>query len=185
MKSKLRTLTCALATLMLSGCAASSNHHKHSTATHTAAAGRITPIDGAMAVFRAKVSPILCQYVSNLEQAEGELTQTATNAGGAINASAPESAQSEYASAMANFSDVLHSALEGFRSVTPPANLSVNYQQFINSLSSISHEADRVASYAAKRNYTEIAAMENISPATAGNNVFQSAGISHCQPPSS
>lgn len=186
MRSGLGVLLCCTVGLLLCECGSSHTRpHGHSTATLTAAQSTITPTDGALAVFRAKVTPILCRYMSALRQTEVEITNTANNAGGAINASAPKSTQNEYASDMRNFSNVLHTALAGFRSVTAPPSIAAAYKTYVASLASMTALAGRVARYAAERNYTEIAAMESVSTPAANEGVFHEAGITGCETTSS
>jgi hypothetical protein len=182
MKPRLITCLC-VALLALTGCA--NERHTQSRPTGGQRAGaaparEILPTDGAMAVFRAKVDPVLCEYARNLKSAAQAIAEASSDAGGPVDASAPEGAQSEYAGAMQNFSNVLRVALRGFRSVSAPAEISAEYRSFITSLASVSRQADKVATYAAARNYAEIAAMENIATPTAGDGVFQAAGITGC-----
>ncbi len=181
MKMRLSSFVC-IALLLLPGCGSSPRHHQPTSAS-AVAANEAAPTDGAMAVFRAKVTPILCTYALGLKSAEQQITQASYDAGGAINASAPASAQAEYAHAMRNFSDALHTALDGFRSVAAPSTLTDAYRGFIASLTNVSGYADRAAAYAAAGNYAGIAAMENISTPTAGEGVFHAAGITGCQAP--
>lgn len=179
MKPRLLALLSA-ALITLAGCG---SHKPSHTQPSTARTTAIPPTDGAMAVFRAKVGPVLCEYARNLKNAEQVIVKASNDAGGPINASAPEEAQTEYANAMLNLSNVLHVALHGFRSVRAPSDISADYQSFITSLAGVSNQADEVAKYAAARNYAEIAAMENVFMLTAGEGVFRAAGITGCQAP--
>jgi hypothetical protein len=183
---KARPLTvAALMALALTSCGASSTSRSPGQSTVAKSTPAITPADGELAVFRAKVTPILCEYASNLQSAERRIVQVVGAAEGPINASAPESSQVQYASAMANLANVLETAIDGFRSVPPPSPIAQEYQSFIASLMTVHQQASRVARYAAARNYAEIAAMENISPPTAGEGVFHNAGVTGCQTPGS
>lgn len=170
----------ALALLAMAGCGSprQSSERPGVQAAHT---GQISATDGAMAVFRAKVTPILCAYAADLRGVEEDMNRASTDAGGPINASAPESAQAEYINAMRNFSGALQTALDGFRSVTAPPELADAYRGFVASLGTASGYADRVAEYAMSGNYAGIAAMENVSIPTAGEGVFRTAGITDCQ----
>lgn len=173
-------LAAAVLLLGLCGCGSNTRAHEH---RGTAAAARmpvITPMDGAMAVFRAKVGPILCEYAHNLESSGQATTRAAENAGGAINASAPENVQSEYASMLRDLSNMVRTTIGKFRAVSPPAEIAGEYSEFINSLRRVATAASQAASYAAARNYAEIAAMENIATPNAGEGVFHKAGISGC-----
>jgi hypothetical protein len=182
MKARLLSLAALLA-LALTGCGAVSASRSPGQSTLAGGTPAITPTDGELAVFRAKVTPILCEYASNLQSAERRIVQVVAGAEGPINASAPESAQVGYASAMANLASVLETAIDSFRSVPAPIVIAQQYQSFIASLTIIHQQASRVARYAVERNYAEIAAMENISPPTAGEGVFRSAGVTGCQSP--
>jgi hypothetical protein len=174
-------LASACATLALAGCGANARDRSHGQPPGTARrAPVLTPADGAMALFRAQAGPILCEYAGDLQGTEQALTKAAQNAGGAINASAPESAQQEYASAMRGFADVLERVVRRFRKVNPPAEIASPYESFIASLKSVGAQARRAASYAAQRNYAEIAAMENLSTPSSGEGVFRQAGITGC-----
>jgi hypothetical protein len=187
MKPRLITFL-SVALLALTGCA-SHGHPQRPPAgerkASTPAAVAIPPTDGAMAVFRAKAGPVLCEYARNLKSAAQAIVKASGDADGPINASAPEAAQSEYVSAMQNLSHTLHVALRGFRSVSAPSEISEDYQSFIASLASVSRQTDEVARYAAAHNYAEIAAMENIAAPTAGEGVFRAAGITGCSAPDS
>jgi hypothetical protein len=180
MKIGASTLLTVTLLLALCGCAANDSKHVHHGTAATASPPTITPVDGAMAVFRAKVGPILCEYARNLQSSEQATTRAAENAGGAINASAPENAQTEYAAALGSLSSMLRATVYKFRAVSPPAQIAVEYRGFIDSLRSVAVAAARAASYAAARNYAEIAAMENIATPSTGEGVFQKAGISSC-----
>lgn len=170
----------ACAALALAGCGANAPHSGHSQSNTARRTPMLTPADGAMALFRAQAGPILCEYADDLQGAERALTKAAQNAGGAINASAPESAQQEYASAMRGFAEVLERTVGKFRKVRPPAEIASQYESFIASLQSVGVQARRAASYAAQRNYAEIAAMENISTPSGGEGVFRQAGVTSC-----
>jgi hypothetical protein len=182
MKPRLITLL-SICLIALCGCAGHDRPHHRSNGAATSSAPEIPPTDGALAVFRAKVGPVLCDYARNLKGAEQAILKASNDAGGPINASAPESAQTEYAGAMRNLSSVLHLALHRFSSVPAPSNISADYRSFIASLATVSSQADQIARYAAAHNYAEIAAMENTSTPTAGEGVFRAAGITGCQPP--
>lgn len=174
-------LASACVTLVLAGCGARAHDRSHGQPPGAPRrAPVLTPADGAMALFRAQAGPILCEYAGGLQGTEQALTKAAQNAGGAINASAPESAQQEYASAMRGFADVLERVVRRFRKVNPPAEIAGQYDGFIASLQSVGAQARRAASYAAQRNYAEIAAMENLSTPSNGEGVFGHAGITGC-----
>jgi hypothetical protein len=163
---------------LFSGCGGGSTQRRQPTLAK--GTPRITPADGATAIFRARVTPVLCEYARNLKSAEEQITQASNAAAGPINASAPEGAQTEYAQAMTNLAVVLSRAIDGFRSVTPPAALTNEYESFIASLDILGADATRVARFARKRNYTEIAAMEDSPTPSAGEGVFRRAGITGC-----
>jgi hypothetical protein len=180
MSSRIWTLLVLVVLLALSGCGTQSSTHAHRGPATGTRLPVITPMDGAMAVFRAKVGPILCEYARNLESSEQATARTAQNADGAISASAPESVQSEYASMLHNFANMLRATVGKFRAVSPPAQIAGEYTEFISSLRSMTAAASQAAGYAAAHNYAEIAAMENIATPSAGEGVFKKAGITDC-----
>lgn len=179
MKARL-LLAGAILLLTLCGCGAHTRAHEHRGSEAAAHMPVITPTDGAMAIFRARVGPILCEYARNLESSEQATARAAQNAGGAINASAPENVQNEYASMLRDLSNMMQTTVGKFRAVSPPVGIAGEYREFINSLRSVAATASRAASYAAAHNYAEIAAMENIATPNAGEGVFHKAGISGC-----
>jgi hypothetical protein len=173
-------LAASILLLALCGCGSHTPAHEHHSTAAAAPMPVIAPMDGAMAMFRAKVEPILCEYAHNLESSEQATTRAAENAGGAINASAPENIQNEYTSMLRELSNMLRTSVGKFRAVSPPTEIAGEYREFINSLRSVAVAASRAASYAAARNYAEIAAMENIATPNAGEGVFHKAGITGC-----
>lgn len=71
-----------------------------------------------------------------------------------------------------------------FGNVHAPALLNREYQQFRESLDTISHQAHQLAHYARARNFTAIANEQNLQTPTAGQRVFHEAGITSCTAPS-
>lgn len=181
--TRLTAMLAALAAIAATSYGCGSANHSQPNRSAMRPRQGITAEDGNMAVFRAKVTPVLCAYASGLKQAEQEIAKASADAGGPINASAPESTQAEYASAMKDLASAFRSALRGFRSVTAPPSLAGDYQSFIGSLTAVSGYADRVAAYADARNYAQIAAMENIATPSGGEGVFRQAGITGCAAP--
>lgn len=179
MKTRL-LLAAAILSLALCGCGSHASAREHRGTVAAASMPVITPMDGTMAVFRAKVGPILCEYARNLEGSEQATARAAQNAGGAIDASAPENVQNEYASMLRGLSNMMQTTVNKFRAVSPPAEIASEYGEFISSLRSVAAAASRAASYAAVHNYAEIAAMENIATPSAGEGVFRKAGITGC-----
>jgi hypothetical protein len=179
-----RRLTCAatIAVLALAGCGGGHPQHAptHSTAPTL---GSIPASEGAIAIFRADVTPILCRYAQDVAKSAQLIAQASSDAGGPIDASAPESAQAQYASALALYASLLATDYAAFTTVHAPTALDDSYKQFLESLGTLSHQADRVAQYAHARNFTAIANEQYLQIPTAGQGVFREAGITSCAVP--
>jgi hypothetical protein len=165
-----------IAALLLAGCG--DNHNAATRAADDPAI--IAASDGATAVFRANVRPILCRYTQDVAKAAQLIAQAANNAGGPIDASAPETAQAEYASALELYAHLLASDDTAFARVHAPAQLAGEYQQFLESMATIDRQADQLAQYAHARNFTAIANQQARRTPTAGQQVFRDAGITSC-----
>jgi len=176
-----RLLTCiaTIVALALAGCGGSDAQRTPSHPS-TSAPGSIAASDGATAIFRADVTPILCHYARDVAKSTQLIAQASSDAGGAVNASAPESAQAEYAGALTLYASMLASDHAAFVSVRPPAPLNGEYRQFLDSLNTISQQAGQLAQYAHARNFTAIANEQNLQIPIAGQQVFREAGITSC-----
>ncbi len=174
--------TAAIAALALASCGGSSPHRTPAQAA-TTASGSIPASDGATAIFRADVTPILCRHARDIARSARLITKASSDAGGPVNASAPQSAQAEYAGALALYASVLASDYAAFGKVHAPASLNREYQQFLESLDAISLQASRLAQLAHARNFTAIANEQGLQSPTAGQQVFRRAGISSCAAP--
>jgi hypothetical protein len=168
-----------IAALAFAGCGNSRPQPAPAQPT-TPAPGSIRASDGATAIFRADVTPILCHYALDVAKSTQRIAQVSSDAGGPVNASAPESAQAEYAGALTLYASVLASDHAAFVSVRPPAPLNGEYRQFLDSLNTISQQAGQLAQYAHARNFTAIANEQNLQTPIAGQQVFREAGITSC-----
>jgi hypothetical protein len=180
-----RVLACAgtIAALALASCGSSSP--QRTPAHPTAPTPESIPAsDGATAIFRADVTPILCRYAQDVAKSTQRIAKVSSDAGGPVNASAPESAQAEYAGALQLYASLLATDYAAFGNVHAPARLNLEYQQFRESLDTISHQAHQLAHYAHARNFTAIANEQNLQTPTAGQRVFREAGITSCAAPS-
>lgn len=173
----------AIAALALAGCGNSRPQPTPAQPT-TPAPGSIRASDGATAIFRADVAPILCHYAQDVAKSTQRIAQVSSDAGGPVNASAPESAQAEYAGALQRYASLLATDYAAFGNVHAPAPLNREYQQFRESLDTISQQAHQLAHYAHARNFTAIANEQNLQTPTAGQRVFREAGITSCAAPS-
>jgi len=180
--NRLLVCTATIAALALGGCG--SGHPQHtSTQPTNPTSGSIPAGEGALAIFRADVTPILCRYAQDVAKSAQLIAQTSSDAGGPIDASAPESAQTQYASALQLYASLLATDYAAFANVHAPAALDDSYQQFLESLRTLSHQADRVAHYAQSRNFTAIANEQDTQVPTAGQRVFADVGITSCVVP--
>ena len=179
-----RLLACAatIAALALAGCGSSRPQRTPSRPT-TPTPGSTPAGEGATAIFRADLTPILCRYAQDVAKSAQLIAQASNDAGGPIDASAPESAQAQYAGALQLYASLLATDYTAFAGVHAPAPLASAYQQFLESLRTISHEADRVAQYAHARNFTAIANEQDLQIPTAEQGVFREAGITSCAVP--
>ena len=107
-----------------------------------------------------------------------------SDAGGPIDASAPEPAQAAYASALQLYASLLARDYAAFGRIHPPNVLSVEYGQFLASLHTLTEQANQLSRYAHARNFTAIANEQNVQTPTAGQRVFAEAGITSCAVPS-
>jgi hypothetical protein len=136
-------------------------------------------------VWRADVTPIVCRYAQDVARSGQLIAQASSNAGGPIDASAPESAQAEYAGALQLYASLLARDYAAFDRIHPPSALSGEYRQFLASLHTLTAQADELSRYAHARNFTAIANEQNLQTPTAGQRVFASAGITSCAVPTS
>lgn len=174
--------TATIAVLALAGCGGNSPH-RPPTHPSTTTPGSNSPSDGATAIFRADVTPILCRHARDIAKSTQLIAKASSDAGGPVNASAPQSAQAEYAGALRLYASVLASDYAAFGSVHAPASLNREYQQFLESLDAISLQASRLARFADARNFTAIANEQGLQSPTAGQQVFRRAGITSCAAP--
>jgi hypothetical protein len=154
-----------------------------SASSPTSGAGLRAASDGATAVWRADITPILCRYAQDVARSSQLIAQASSNAGGPIDASAPESAQAEYAGALQLYASLLARDHVAFGRIHPPSVLSVEYGQFLASLRTLTEQANEVSRYAHARNFTAIANEQNLQTPTAGQRVFAEAGITRCAVP--
>jgi hypothetical protein len=166
--------------LWLTGCG---GVRQATTTAHSAANPATAASDGATAVFRANTAPILCHYAQDIAKSTHLIAQAANHAGGPIDASAPERAQAEYAGALRLYAHLLRSDYTAFAKVRAPPPLTGEYRQFLESLATISQQADQLAKYAHARNFTAIANEQALQTPTAGQHVFRDAGITSCAVP--
>jgi hypothetical protein len=172
------------ATILALGMAGCGGGRQASTTAHPAADPvTMAASDGATAVFRADVAPILCRYAQDIAKSTQQIARAAKDAGGPIDASAPQSAQAEYASALRLYAHLLGSDYTAFAKVHAPPSLTGEYRQFLESLATIHQQADQLAKYAYARNFTAIANEQALQTPTAGQQVFRDAGITSCTVP--
>jgi hypothetical protein len=185
-----RLLACAatLAVLALTGCGSENQHHAsggRGAPKSAGGAGIAAASDGATAVWRADVTPIVCRYAQDVAKSAQLIAQASSDAGGPIDASAPESAQAEYAGALQLYASLLASDYAAFGSVQAPSALSEEYRQFLASLHTLAEQANELSRYAHARNFTAIANEQDLQTPTAGQRVFAEAGITSCAVPAS
>jgi hypothetical protein len=184
-----RLLACMamFATLALAGCG--SGHHHATGDRHVSASAGGAAIaaasDGATAVWRADVTPIVCRYAQDVARSGQLIAQASSNAGGPVNVSAPESAQAAYAGALQLYASLLARDYAAFGRVKPPSALSPEYRQFLESLHTLTEQANELSRYAHARNFTAIANEQDLQTPTAGQRVFADAGITTCAVPTS
>jgi hypothetical protein len=171
-----------IAALAIAGCG-SSRPQPISAHPTTPTPGSSPTTDGATAIFRADVTPIVCRYAQDVAKSTQRIAQASSDAGGPVNASAPQSAQAEYAGALQRYASVLATDYAAFGNVHAPAPINREYQQFRESLDTISHQAHQLAHYARARNFTAIANEQNLRTPSAGQRVFHEAGITSCAAP--
>jgi hypothetical protein len=173
-----------LTVLALAGCG--SDHHAGGDRDASKSAGGAAiaaASDGATAVWRADVTPIVCRYAQDVARSSQLIEQASSNAGGPIDASAPERAQAEYAGALQLYASLLASDYAAFGSVHAPSSLSEEYRQFLASLHTLTEQANQLSQYAHARNFTAIANEQDLQIPTAGQQVFADAGITSCTVP--
>ncbi len=179
-----RPLACAaiIVALTLAGCAG--NHQPHISA-HPASDNPaiMAASNGAIAVFRADVAPILCRYAQDVTNSAEMIVRASSDAGGPINASAPQSAQAEYASAVQLYASRLATDYTAFAKTHAPPPFQSEYHQFLESLSVIDQQTTQLARYAHADDYTAIANEQGLQTPTAGQRVFRNAGITSCAIP--
>ena len=179
-----RACTALILALVLPGCG--SGHLQHTPAhPATAPSGSIPASEGATAIFRADVTPIVCRYAQDVARSSQLIAQASSKAGGPIDASAPESAQAEYAGALQLYASLLASDYAAFGRVQAPRALSQEYRQFLASLHTLTEQANELSRYAHARNFTAIANEQDLQTPTAGQRVFAEAGITSCAVPTS
>jgi hypothetical protein len=167
--------------LTLTGCGGS--HHLGAPPHPADVPAAVAASDGASAIFRADVTPILCRYGQDIGKSTQLIAQAANEAGGPIDASAPENAQATYAGALALYARRLARDYAAFASVHPPSSLAGEYRQFLESLATIHRQAAQLASYARARDFTAIANEQALQTPTAGQQVFRNSGITSCAVP--
>jgi hypothetical protein len=182
---RLLACTAMFAVLALASCG--SQHRSGGRGASNPASGAALAVasDGATAVWRADVTPIVCRYAQDVARSGQLIAQASSNAGGPIDASAPESAQAEYAGALQLYASLLARDYAAFDRIHPPSALSGEYRQFLASLHTLTAQADELSRYAHARNFTAIANEQNLQTPTAGQRVFASAGITSCAVPTS
>jgi hypothetical protein len=179
-----RPLACTaiIVALALAGCA---SNRQAGTPAHTASddSAMMAASNGASAVFRADVAPILCRYAQDVANSAEMIVRASSDAGGPINASAPQSAQAEYARAVQLYASRLAADYAAFAKTHAPPPFQSEYRQFLESLSVIEQQATQLARYAHAGNYTAIANEQGLQTPTAGQRVFRNAGITSCAIP--
>jgi hypothetical protein len=179
-----RPLACTtiIVALTLAGCA---GNRQADTPAHTAShdSAMIAASNGASAVFRADVAPILCRYAQDVANSAEMIVRASSDAGGPINASAPQSAQTEYANAVQLYASRLATDYTAFAKVHAPPPSQSEYRQFLASLAVIDQQATQLARYAHTGDYTAIANEQGLKTPTAGQQVFRNAGITSCAVP--
>jgi hypothetical protein len=181
-----RPLACAatVVALALTGCGSQHASGGRGASNPTTGAALAAASDGATAVWRANVTPIVCRYAQDVARSGQLIAQVSSNAGGPIDASAPEPAQAAYASALQLYASLLARDYAAFGRIHPPNVLSVEYGQFLASLHTLTEQANQLSRYAHARNFTAIANEQNVQTPTAGQRVFAEAGITSCAVPS-
>jgi hypothetical protein len=179
-----------VAVLALAGCGSGSGNQHHASGNRGAfepagGAAVAASSDGAVAVWRADVTPIVCRYAQDVARSSQRIAQAASDAGGPVDASAPASAQAEYAGALQLYASLLASDYAAFGRVHTPSALSGEYRQFLASLHTLAEQANQLAEYAHARNFTAIANEQGLQTPTAGQQVFADAGITSCAVPAS
>jgi hypothetical protein len=173
-----------LAALILAGCGSDRHSDRIGHAPEPLGGSVIAAAsNGSAAVWRADITPIVCRYAQDIARSSHLIAQASSNAGGPVDASAPESAQTEYAGALQLYASLLTSDYASFVSVPAPPALSREYRQFLTSLHTLVEQADQLSQYAHARNFTAIANEQDIQIPTAGQQVFTDAGITSCTVP--
>lgn len=179
-----RPLACStiivVVALTLAGCNHQTGVPAHTTSDDSA---MMAASNGASAVFRADVTPILCRYAQDVANSAEMIVRASGDAGGPINASAPQSAQAEYASAVQLYASRLATDYTAFANVHAPPPLQSEYRQFLESLAVIDQQATQLARYAHADDYTAIANEQGLKTPTSGQQVFHNAGITSCTVP--
>lgn len=179
---QLLSWTATITALVLVGCSGGQPPRASIHAATSSPAAQAAS-DGSTAIFRADVTPILCHYAQDVANSTQLIARASSDAGGPVNASAPESAQAEYAGALQLYASLLTTDYAAFASVRAPSPLNHAYQQFLESLDTISKQANQLARYAHARNFTAIANEQSFQTPTAGQEVFRQAGINTCTAP--
>lgn len=172
-----------VAALALTGCGSQHASRDRSASNPAGGAALAAASDGATAVWRADVTPIVCRYAQDVARSGQLIAQASSNASGPIDASAPEPAQAAYAGALQLYASLLSSDYAAFGRIHPPNVLSVEYGQFLTSLRTLTEQADELSRYAHARNFTAIANEQDLQTPTAGQRVFREAGITSCAVP--
>lgn len=178
-----RLALCAatLAALILAGCGSDRHSDTIGHAQEPLGGSVIAAAsNGSAAVWRADVTPIVCRYAQDIARSSQLIAQASSNAGGPVDASAPESAQTEYAGALQLYASLLTSDYASLVSTPAPRALSNEYSQFLASLHTLVEQADQLSQYAHARNFTAIANEQDSQIPTAGQQVFADAGITNC-----
>jgi hypothetical protein len=183
--NRLRLLACLamIASLALTGCGSQHPSGDRGASTPASGAALAVASDGAIAVWRADVTPIVCRYAQDVARSSQLIAQASSDAGGPIDASAPESAQGAYAVALQLYASLLARDYAAFGRVNPPSALSAEYREFLTSLHTLTEQASELSRFAHARNFTAIANEEGLQTPTAGQRVFTNAGITSCAAP--
>jgi hypothetical protein len=180
---RLLACTAMFAALALAGCGSKHASGGRGASNPGSGAALAAASDGATAVWRADVTPIVCRYAQDVARSSQLIAQASSNAGGPIDASAPESAQAEYAGALQLYASLLVRDDAAFGRVNPPNTLSAEYGDFLASLHTLTEQANELSRYAHARNFTAIANEQSLQTPTAGQRVFADVGITSCAVP--
>jgi hypothetical protein len=177
---RLGACVATVAALALPGCGSQHETGVRGASNPTRDAALAAVSDGATAVWRADITPIVCRYTQDIARSSQLIAQASRDAGGPIDASAPESAQASYAGALQLYASLLAHDYAAFGRVHPPSALSAEYREFLASLHTLTEQADELSRDAHARNFTAIANEQYLQTPTAGQRVFANTGITNC-----